>query len=86
MGLRAYSMTPGATRLSRLVGCARAAGWGRCLVMAAHSPRVYVRVWPGRIAFYTVLDMLCQEGGQLPGCVQTGYAIRAFSRRAGWCL
>ena len=30
--------------------------------------------------------MLCQEGGQLPGCVQTGYAIRAFSRRAGWRL
>ena len=28
------------------------------------------------------------DGGasQLPGCVQTGYALRAFSRRAGWCL
>ena len=23
---------------------------------------------------------------KLPGCVQTGYALRAFSRRAGWCL
>ena len=23
---------------------------------------------------------------QLPGCVQTGYALSVFSRRAGWCL
>ena len=27
--------------------------------------------------------MLCQEGGQLPGCVQTGYAIRAFFAAGG---
>ena len=36
-------------------------------------------------------DMLpgCEGGrgaSQLPGCVQTGYALSAFSRRAGWCL
>ena len=43
----------------------------------------YLHVWPGRIAFLHGFG--CQEGGQLPGCVQTGYALRAFSRRAGAC-
>ena len=52
---------------------------------AAHSPRSCVPVMAGEIAFYTVW-MLCQEGGQLPGWVQTGYALRAFSRRAGHYL
>ena len=41
------------------------------------------------VAVVAVVVCFCFGGtgaSQLPGCVQTGYALSAFSRRAGWCL
>ena len=43
-----------------------------------------------RVSFGVAVAVVCfcfggTGASQLPGCVQTGYALSAFSR-AGWCL